>query len=301
MAPAECGRDGEGNSLTETTGLTELISSYLDSFLSPLIQELLTYIWDTTHTLYLFQSFQFPGPQHLIFTMDVQSLYMGIPHMEGLKALCFFLSHRPTQPPSTDTLIRLAELVLTLNNFSFDSSHFLQTKGMAMGTCMGPRCDFLFVGFFHFSTGTIPHLFLCYVDNCNSVASSSREELKQFINFTNAFHHPLKFTWAISDTLLLFLDLFNSISRDQLTTNIYFKPTDSHNHLITTSPLIHAPAKILPHTPNSSSCAASAPRMRWTVHSDSFVSSTLPTNPFTIPSTYPCNRRRCYTSPYTCT
>eukprot|EP00061_Rhincodon_typus_P002403 g17469.t1 len=35
----------------------------------------------------------------------------------------------PDQSPSADTLIRLAELVLTLNNFSFNSSHFLQTKG----------------------------------------------------------------------------------------------------------------------------------------------------------------------------
>eukprot|EP00061_Rhincodon_typus_P001108 g13736.t1 len=39
---------------------------------------------------------------------------------------------RPDQFPSTDTLIHLTELILTLNNFSFNSSHFLQTKGVAM-------------------------------------------------------------------------------------------------------------------------------------------------------------------------
>eukprot|EP00061_Rhincodon_typus_P015855 g43769.t1 len=84
--------------------------------------ELPTYIRDTTQALHLVQHFRFPGPQHLIFTMDV---------------LCFFLSRRPDQFLSTDTLIRLVELVLTLNNF-FNSSHFLQTKGVAMGTRMGP-------------------------------------------------------------------------------------------------------------------------------------------------------------------
>eukprot|EP00061_Rhincodon_typus_P008697 g31542.t1 len=138
-------------------------------------RELPTYIWDTTHAL--LHDFQFPGPQHLIFIMDIQSLYTCIPHVDGLKALRFFLSRRPNQSPSA--LIRLTELVLTLNNFSFNSSHFLQTKGVAMGTHMGPSYACLFVEYaeqslFRCYTGTIPHLFLCYIDElqrfiCTSV------------------------------------------------------------------------------------------------------------------------------------
>eukprot|EP00061_Rhincodon_typus_P016699 g45050.t1 len=93
------------------------------------VQELPTYVLDTTHALHLFQHFQFPGRQHLNFTIDIQSLYTFI-----LKALLFFLSHRLNQSPSTDTLNHLTELVLTLNNFSFNSFHFLQTKGVAMST-----------------------------------------------------------------------------------------------------------------------------------------------------------------------
>eukprot|EP00061_Rhincodon_typus_P006091 g26354.t1 len=38
------------------------------------------------------------------------------------------------------------------------------------------------------------------------------EELEQFINFANTYHHDLKFTWTISDTSLPFLDLSISIS-----------------------------------------------------------------------------------------
>ena len=40
--------------------------------------------------------------------------------------------------------IRLAELVLTLNNFSFDGEHYQQISGVAMGTKMGAN---LFVGY----------------------------------------------------------------------------------------------------------------------------------------------------------
>eukprot|EP00061_Rhincodon_typus_P001871 g16007.t1 len=125
--------------------------------------------------------------------MDVQSLYTCIPHADGLKALRFFLFRRSDQSPSNDTLIRLAELVLTLNNFSFHSSHFQQTKGVAMGTCMDPSYACLFEGYmeqslFQSYTGPIPHLLLRYIDECIGAASCSHEELKQFIHFTNTFH-----------------------------------------------------------------------------------------------------------------
>eukprot|EP00061_Rhincodon_typus_P007439 g29141.t1 len=121
------------------------------------------------------------------------------------------LGEGPNQSPFSDALVRLAELVFNLNYFSSDSSHFLQTW-LAMGTGMGPSYARLIVGFvvqslFHNYTSTIPHLFLRYIDDCISVAPCSHEDLEQFINFSNAFHPAIKFTWTISDTSLPFLDL----------------------------------------------------------------------------------------------
>eukprot|EP00061_Rhincodon_typus_P012071 g37546.t1 len=79
------------------------LSPLISTPLSPRqVQELPTYFRDTTHALHLLQDFQFPRHQHLIFTMDIQSLYTCIPHMDGLKALRFFLSRRPDQSPSTN-------------------------------------------------------------------------------------------------------------------------------------------------------------------------------------------------------
>eukprot|EP00061_Rhincodon_typus_P011984 g37392.t1 len=81
-----------------------------------------------------------------------------------------------------------------------------------MGTLMDPSYACLFAGYVEQSlfcsyNGPIPHLFLRYIDDHFSAASCSHAELEQFINFTNAFHHNLKFTWTISDTSLSFLDL----------------------------------------------------------------------------------------------
>ncbi|XP_059827357.1 divergent protein kinase domain 1C isoform X2 [Hypanus sabinus] len=172
--------------------------------------------------------------------MDVQSLYTSIPHQEGLKALRSFLDNRPHQFPSTTTLLWLAELTLTLNNFSFGSSHFLQIKGVAMDTCMGPSYACLFVGYVEQSmlqiyTGTTPQLLLRYVDNYIGAASCTHAELVNFIDFASNFHPALKFTWSILDTSLPFLDLSVSISGDRLSTDIFYKPTDSHNYLDYTS------------------------------------------------------------------
>ena len=44
-------------------------------------------------------------------------------------------------------MIHLAELVFTLNNFSFDSEHYQQISGVALGTKIGPSYANLFAGY----------------------------------------------------------------------------------------------------------------------------------------------------------
>eukprot|EP00061_Rhincodon_typus_P005995 g26162.t1 len=71
-------------------------------------------------------NFQFVGSSRILFTMDVESLYTSTPHQYDLRALRFFLEQRPELWLLITTLLYLAKLVLTLNNFSFNSSQFLQ-------------------------------------------------------------------------------------------------------------------------------------------------------------------------------
>ncbi|CAH3110115.1 unnamed protein product, partial [Pocillopora meandrina] len=58
-----------------------------------------------------------------------------------------FFDQRTVKELSSETLLRLAELVLTLNCFSFGGNHYKQTNGVAMGTKMGPSYANLFVVF----------------------------------------------------------------------------------------------------------------------------------------------------------
>eukprot|EP00061_Rhincodon_typus_P010014 g33954.t1 len=84
-------------------------------------------------------------------------------------------------------------------------------------------------------TDTIPHLFLCYIDDYISAASCSHEELEQLIHFTNTFHPNLKLNWTSSETSVPFLDLSVSISGNRVSTDIYFKSIDLHSYVNHTS------------------------------------------------------------------
>ena len=79
--------------------------------------------------------------------MDVTSLYTVIPNDDGLLAFEYFLDQRTFKEPSSETLLRLAELVLTLNCFSFVGNYYKRTIGVTMGTEMGLSYAYLFVGF----------------------------------------------------------------------------------------------------------------------------------------------------------
>ena len=93
---------------------------------------------DTNQMLRITKDFTFPGDgSPLLLTMNVKSLYTVIPNHDGLRALKHFLDLRAYQDPPTSTILRLAELVLTLNHFEFNKDFYQQVRGIAMGTQMG--------------------------------------------------------------------------------------------------------------------------------------------------------------------
>ena len=141
---------------------------------------------------------------------------------------------RTVKEPSSKTLLRLVELVLTLNCFSFADSYYKQINAVAMGTKMGPSYANLFVGyiqhkFFNQYNGPKPELYRRYIDDCVGATSSTRKELNQFITAVNSFHP------ALSNTCLAFLDIKLSIEGNGLCTSVHYKPTDSYSYLLYSS------------------------------------------------------------------
>ena len=83
-----------------------------------IVKTLPSYIKEIQYALEIFRDFNFLGQNKFVFTMDITSLNAVIPNDEGLWALKHFFDHCTVKEPCSETLLRLAELVLTLNCFS---------------------------------------------------------------------------------------------------------------------------------------------------------------------------------------
>ena len=84
----------------------------------PIVKTLPSYIKEIQYALEIFRDFNFLGQNKFVFTIDITSLNAVIPNDEGLWALKHFFDHCTVKEPCSETLLRLAELVLTLNCFS---------------------------------------------------------------------------------------------------------------------------------------------------------------------------------------
>ena len=164
--------------------------------------------------------------------MDVKSLYTIIPHAEGLSAIKYFLEQRIDKTPPTDTIVRLAELVLTLNTFEFNDQFYRQVKGVAMGTKLGPSFANLFLGFVeknfleHYM-GPKPSLYIIYIDDIFGLSTMTEDDLRHFIDAFCNFHPAVEFTFDIAKKVN-FLDISLSIESVGISTSVYYKSTDSH-------------------------------------------------------------------------
>ena len=221
---------------------TELISQYLDSIFSPMVQRLPTYVKDSSEMIRILDTITLPAEcNKLLFTMDVRSLYTNIPRSDGLEAVRFFLRQNPTPDrPDDDAIIRLTELVLDLTAFGFNDVFYRQKKGVAMGTKMGPSYACLFMG--HLETRILtncgdnkPLLVRRYIDDFFCIAASSEEEVKNFIGEFNTYHPSIKVTHEISSSCITFLDINVSLKDTGVSTSVHYKPTDSHAYLNYTS------------------------------------------------------------------
>lgn len=220
---------------------TERISGFVDFFLRPSVALIPSYIKDTTHFLQIINSLGTLPPGCLLVTMDVTSLYTNIPNTEGITAVSDILTRDRTGAlyPTNQSLIRLLKLVLEKNNFEFNGSHYIQVGGTAMGTRVAPSLANLFMADFEnryiYTYHLQPTLYKRYIDDCIMIWQHGRTELDRFLDHLNACHDSIKFTAEISDKEVPFLDTKLILTDDNLTTDLYTKPTDAHIYLHYTS------------------------------------------------------------------
>ena len=221
--------------------VTGKISLFLDHYLKPYVPKLRSYVQDDMDFLRKIETVNENGPlppNVILATMDVSSLYTNIPTQEGIDACRTFLTQEFTNDQLT-SFCKLMEIVLTRNNFTFHGDHYVQVFGTSMGTKMAPSMACLFMGSLEDrllnSYSKKPSLWLRYIDDVFLLWTHGPEEFQNFVHHCNNFHHSIKFTAETSSHEIPFLDVMVSIKDGSLYTDLYSKPTDSHQFLHWTS------------------------------------------------------------------
>ena len=166
-----------------------------------------------------------------IFTMYIRSLCTNIATAEGLAALKYYLEYYPDEDrPTTQTLLKLTELVLNLSSFEIDGKYHIK-KGVANGTNMRPSYAWRSVGYVEEKTiityhGTKPIMLRRYI----VISTSTNKEWEDFIQHCNEFHPSSSYTYDISDTCANFHDTSISMTKHVLTTDIFHKETDTQSY-----------------------------------------------------------------------
>ena len=74
-----------------------------------------------------------------------------------------------------------------------------------------------------------------YIDDIFFIWEHGEELLKEFINEINSFHPTIKFTADWSKEKVNFLDVEVTLNNGVLSTDLFVKPTDTHQFLDPTS------------------------------------------------------------------
>ena len=218
---------------------TEKISEFVDLHLQPHVQDLPSYLQDTTDFLRKQEAMGPLPPETLLVSMDVTSLYTNIQHQDGIQACEEVWEKRTVKDPPTHILIKLLTLVLKCNNFEFNGKHYLQIQGTAMGTKMAPSYANIFMGRLEKqllqSMSLKPFSWLRFIDDIDMKWTHGRETLEEFLAGANNFHPTIKFTAEVSNDKHVFLDTTSHLEGDRVVVDLYTKPTDSHQYLLPSS------------------------------------------------------------------
>jgi hypothetical protein len=224
---------------------TQRLSNLIDSLLKPLCTEVKSYVRDDLDFLRHLPDTITPSDK--LVTMDVTNLYTNITSTLGLKALEYWINKHPEKINSRfkkEFIIEASEIILKNNTFSFDEKHFEQIKGTAMGTKMAPTYATLTLGYLEETlynkirdqygpniSDNIRKNWKRYLDDCFIIWKENDMPLEHFYQILQELDPDINFTMQESDQSISFLDVFITHHGESLSTDVYYKPTDTHQYL----------------------------------------------------------------------
>ncbi|OOY45291.1 hypothetical protein, partial [Solemya velum gill symbiont] len=224
---------------------THRLSHFLDIILKPLSERLPSFLKDDIDFI---RHLPNEIDENSIFvTFDVKNMYSNIPHDLGLEAIAFWIHKYRNLIDgrfTSEFILESLEIILKCNSFVFNDTHFIQTVGTAMGTKVAPTYANLVMGFLEeilFEkinemyqpelAGYIKESWKRFLDDCFSIWKQTKGELVTFHALLNSLHPAIEFTMEIGEKQLPFLDVLVQKNNTLLTTDVFYKSTDTHQYL----------------------------------------------------------------------
>ena len=134
----------------------------------------------------------------------------------------------------------MTELVLKKNVFEFELKCFLQTSGTTIGTKTAPAYANIVMSIFErkLLTGSCnnPFVWLRYSDDIFAIWTYGEDKFKDFMLYINSIHSSFQFACNYSKECVQLLDVSVSVDNSgNIMTDLYVKPTDTHQYLMATS------------------------------------------------------------------
>ncbi|MCG8094140.1 MAG: hypothetical protein JAZ17_11035 [Candidatus Thiodiazotropha endolucinida] len=227
---------------------THRLSNLIDILLKPFIKNVKSYIRDDID--FLSHLPRKIDKNAMLVSFDVTNLYTNISHSLGLEAIEYWLNKYPNlihKRFSKSFILEGIKTILENNNFKFDEKYYNQIKGTAMGTKCAPTYATLVLGYLEEKlyakmsdtneelANFIQEEWKRFLDDCFIIWTRSDDELTQFYQTLNNLHKDINFTIEKHKNKLPFLDVMIIKKNDTLSTDIFYKETDSKQYLNFTS------------------------------------------------------------------
>ncbi|CAJ0956156.1 unnamed protein product [Ranitomeya imitator] len=226
--------------VASTNSLLSPLAITLDRILTPLLQNISSYLKDTTDFLSKLHAITPVASGCTLVTLDVNSLYTCINHQTGVEAVQWFLTkYTDFSPDQLQFCVDLLVLVLNKNFFLFGDQYYIQKTGTAMGSNMAPPYANIFMASFEETYVYTHSLFQKYsiywkryIDDVFMIWKGDENLLLQFVSDMNSCVPNLTFSMQKSTISINFLDTMITLEADgNLDVDLYCKPTDKNSLL----------------------------------------------------------------------
>jgi hypothetical protein len=233
-----------GGPISPTSHLSQLI----DFLLQPFVLQLPSYTRDSMDLLRQELSWEKDEKEEYdLITMDIINMFMNVSESLGVKSVTHFVTKKPEllHPRfSLEFLVDAILLVLRNNVSFFDGKYRRQIHGCAMGSHKSPPYSSLSIGYLEdllherskisFSEDYANYLRTMlrrFLDDIFMKWRRSLGDPKELLKVMNSLDPKIKFTMEIGKTLP-FLDVRFTMNTDNsLSTDIFYKETDTHNYV----------------------------------------------------------------------